>query len=147
MNYVQKDFYLFSSLGITLLYVKVSPSASSGDECLTLALKGRCQNQLKRRQAGPERLMGNGRLAGGALRSVTVTTSSASRLVERAAGGLCEVHFLPLVIGVGDSNRTQRLRCVGRFYIISLNQKCECAGGTGENIQEVDLATGEMQCA
>ncbi|KAF3843464.1 hypothetical protein F7725_002313 [Dissostichus mawsoni] len=31
-----------------------------GEECLTLALKGRCQNQLKRRQAGPERLMGNG---------------------------------------------------------------------------------------
>ncbi|XP_030285288.1 uncharacterized protein LOC115588684 [Sparus aurata] len=78
-----------------------------GDECLTLALKGRCQNQLKRRQTGPERLMGNGRL-----RSGTITTSSGSRLVERAAGGLCEVHFLPLVVGVGDSNRTQRLRCV-----------------------------------
>uniref|UniRef100_A0A3B4Z4L8 Si:ch211-67e16.11 n=1 Tax=Seriola lalandi dorsalis TaxID=1841481 RepID=A0A3B4Z4L8_SERLL len=84
------------------------------DECLTLALKGRCQNQLKRRQAGPERLMGNGhsRLAGGALRGGTITTSGASRLVERAIGGLCEVHFLPLVVGVEDSNRTQRLRCV-----------------------------------
>lgn len=91
---------------------------------MTLALKGRCQNQLKRRQAGPERLMGNGhgRLAGGAPRSGTITTSSASRLVERAAGGLCEVHFLPLVVGIGDSNRTQRLRCVGRFEIIPLTR-------------------------
>ncbi|XP_026150421.1 uncharacterized protein LOC113122950 [Mastacembelus armatus] len=85
-----------------------------GDECLTLALKGRCQNQLKRRQAGPERLIanGHGRVAGGALRSGTVTSSGSSRVVERAIGGLCEVHFLPLVVGVGDSNRTQRLRCV-----------------------------------
>ncbi|XP_040912335.1 uncharacterized protein si:ch211-67e16.11 [Toxotes jaculatrix] len=85
-----------------------------GEECLTLALKGRCQNQLKRRQAGPERLMGNGhsRLSGGALRGGSISTSGGSRLVERAIGGLCEVHFLPLVVGVGDSNRTQRLRCV-----------------------------------
>ncbi|TDH06541.1 hypothetical protein EPR50_G00114540 [Perca flavescens] len=85
-----------------------------GEECLTLALKGRCQNQLKRRQAGPERLMGNGhgRLVGGALRGSTITTSGGSRLVERAVGRLCEVHFLPLVVGVGDSNRTQRLKCV-----------------------------------
>ncbi|XP_047457648.1 uncharacterized protein si:ch211-67e16.11 [Mugil cephalus] len=64
-----------------------------GEECLTWALKGRCQNQLKRRQTGPERLMGNGR-------------------VSSTIGGLCEVHFLPLVVAVGDSNRTQRLRCV-----------------------------------
>ncbi|CAB1422536.1 unnamed protein product [Pleuronectes platessa] len=85
-----------------------------GDECLTLALKGRCQNQLKRRQAGPERLMGNGhsRLAGGALRGGSISTSGGGRLVEWTVGGLCEVHFLPLVVGVGDSNRTQRLRCV-----------------------------------
>lgn len=91
---------------------------SSGDECLTLALKGRCQNQLKRRQGGPERLIGNGhtRLAGGALRGGG-PVSGASRLVERAVGGLCEVHFLPLVVGVGDSNRTQRLKCVGKFQI------------------------------
>ncbi|XP_058478690.1 uncharacterized protein si:ch211-67e16.11 [Solea solea] len=84
-----------------------------GEECLTLALKGRCQNQLKRWQAGPERLMSNGWLAGGALRGGTITTSGGGgRLVERTIGGLCEVHFLPLVVGVGDSNRTQRLRCV-----------------------------------
>ncbi|XP_038577229.1 uncharacterized protein si:ch211-67e16.11 [Micropterus salmoides] len=80
-----------------------------GEECLTLALKGRCQNQLKRRQAGSERLVGNGH---GRLRSGAITTSGGSRLGERAVGGLCEVHFLPLVVGVGDSNRTQRLRCV-----------------------------------
>lgn len=75
---------------------------------------------MKRWQAGPERLMGNGRLTGGALRSGTITTSSANRLVERAAGGLCEVHFLPLVVGVGDNNRTQRLRCVGRSETVPL---------------------------
>ncbi|KAM6934109.1 uncharacterized protein FYW49_000398 [Xenentodon cancila] len=79
-----------------------------GEECLTLALKGQCQNQLKRRQAGPERLFGNGRLPGGALRGGT----GGSRLLERAIGGLCEVHFLPLVVAVGDGNHTQRLRCV-----------------------------------
>ncbi|KAM6946251.1 uncharacterized protein FYW47_017347 isoform 2-T2 [Aplochiton taeniatus] len=31
--------------------------------------------------------------------------------MERSRG-LCEVHFLPLVVGVRDFNRTQRLRCV-----------------------------------
>lgn len=87
---------------------------------MTLARKGRCQNQLKRRQAGPERLLGNGhgRLVGGGgggLRTVTITTSSAGRLAERATGSLCDVHFLPLVVSAGDSNRTQRLRCVGEF--------------------------------
>lgn len=64
-----------------------------GDECLTLAVKGQCQNQLKRR-----------------LRAGII--SGSSRTMERTIGGLCEVHFLPLVIGVGDSNRTQRLRCM-----------------------------------
>ncbi|KAJ0006026.1 hypothetical protein NQD34_015920 [Periophthalmus magnuspinnatus] len=64
-----------------------------GEECLTLALKGQCQNQLKRR-----------------LRAGLVTSSS--RTVERTGGGLCEVHFLPLVVSMGDSNRTQRLKCV-----------------------------------
>lgn len=101
-------------------------SVSSGEECLTLALKSRCQNQLKRRQAGPERLIGNGhgRLSGGSLRSGTISgpVSSASRLVERAVGGLCEIHFLPLVVGVGDSNRTQRLRCVGKSELIVMSR-------------------------
>lgn len=92
---------------------------SSGEECLTLALKGRCQNQLKRRQASPDRIMGNthSRLGGVALRGGSITTSGGSRLLDRAIGGLCEVHFLPLVIGVGDNNRTQRLRCVGESSI------------------------------
>ncbi|AWP13575.1 Hypothetical protein SMAX5B_004760 [Scophthalmus maximus] len=108
-----------------------------GDECLTLALKGRCQNQLKRRLAGPERLMGNGhgRLAVGALRGGTIGTGgggggSGGRLVERAVGGLCEVHFLPLVVGVGDGNRTQRLRCVGESYLKYLHR--------GKDSDEVD---------
>lgn len=64
-----------------------------GEECLTLALKGQCQNQLKRR-----------------LRAGVI--SGSSRTIERSIGGLCEVHFLPLVVGVGDNNRTQRLKCV-----------------------------------
>uniref|UniRef100_H2MVH4 Si:ch211-67e16.11 n=1 Tax=Oryzias latipes TaxID=8090 RepID=H2MVH4_ORYLA len=76
-------------------------------ECLTLALKGRCQNQLKRRQTGPERFLGNSRLSGGGRGG-----PSGGRLLEQAIRGLCEVHFLPLVVAVGDRNRTQRLRCV-----------------------------------
>lgn len=91
--------------------------ASLGEECLTLALKGRCQNQMKRRQTRPEILLDNVRLVGGPLRGVpisTISTGGGTRVVERATGGLCEVHFLPLVVEVGDSNRTQRLRCVGK---------------------------------
>ncbi|CAL8240993.1 unnamed protein product [Merluccius merluccius] len=61
-----------------------------GEECLTLALKGRCQNQLKRRPSASQRLIGN---------------------LERRAGP-CEVTFLPLVVGLRDSNKTQRLRCI-----------------------------------
>uniref|UniRef100_A0A3P8UXW1 Si:ch211-67e16.11 n=1 Tax=Cynoglossus semilaevis TaxID=244447 RepID=A0A3P8UXW1_CYNSE len=78
------------------------------DECLTLALKSRCQNQLKRWQVGW--------LPGGTLRGRSITVGRAGRLVERASGGLCVIHFLPLVVGVGDSNLTQKLRCVhGEF--------------------------------
>ncbi|KAI4874057.1 hypothetical protein NFI96_002970 [Prochilodus magdalenae] len=75
-----------------------------GEECLTLALKTRCQNQLKRRRSRSDRMVGRPRFR----RS---TVSRAGR-VERS-GGLCEIHFLPLVVGVKDSNRTQRLSCVG----------------------------------
>ncbi|XP_035986810.1 uncharacterized protein si:ch211-67e16.11 isoform X1 [Fundulus heteroclitus] len=75
-----------------------------GEDCLTLALRGRCQNQLKRRQTGPQRLFGTRRGAVGTLRG--------SRLLERAIGGFCEVHFLPLVVAIGDSSWTQRLKCV-----------------------------------
>ncbi|XP_061697835.1 uncharacterized protein si:ch211-67e16.11 isoform X2 [Syngnathoides biaculeatus] len=79
---------------------------SPGEECLTQALKGRCQNQLKRQQAGPERLLGHGHSwrVGGAPRGGTVSSP--------VNGRLCEVHFLPLVVGVGDGNQTQRLKCV-----------------------------------
>ncbi|XP_034144951.1 uncharacterized protein si:ch211-67e16.11 isoform X2 [Esox lucius] len=78
-----------------------------GEECLTLALKSRCQNQLKRRQSASERLVGNGH----AQRATVARPGISSVRVERS-GGLCEVHFLPLVVGVRDSNRTQRLRCI-----------------------------------
>lgn len=93
------------------LFLRLSSAfVSSGDECLTLALKGRCENQLKHRHTGAERAIGNCHMTVG-----TITTSSGNRLLERAIGGLCEVHFLPLVVGVRDNNRTQRLRCVGRY--------------------------------
>uniref|UniRef100_A0A3Q2DM86 Si:ch211-67e16.11 n=1 Tax=Cyprinodon variegatus TaxID=28743 RepID=A0A3Q2DM86_CYPVA len=78
------------------------------EECLTLALKGRCQNQLKRRQTGPQRLFGPRRMAAGTLRGGT----AGSRLLEQAIGGFCEVHFLPLVVAIGDSSMSQRLKCV-----------------------------------
>lgn len=74
---------------------------------------------MKRRQTGPERLLDNVRLVGGPLRGGTISTASGSRMVERATGGLCEVHFLPLVVEVGDGNRTQRLRCVGKSTFFS----------------------------
>lgn len=84
---------------------------------------------MKRRQTGPERLLDSVRLVGGPLRGGTISTGSGSRVVERATGSLCEVHFLPLVVEVGDSNRTQRLRCVGKssacyttwFFLTLLN--------------------------
>ncbi|XP_055727892.1 uncharacterized protein si:ch211-67e16.11 [Salvelinus fontinalis] len=78
-----------------------------GEECLTLALKSRCQNQLKRRQSGSERPAGNGR----ARRATVARPRSSPGRVDRS-GGLCEIHFLPMVVGIRDNNRTQRLRCV-----------------------------------
>ncbi|KAK6315493.1 hypothetical protein J4Q44_G00150220 [Coregonus suidteri] len=78
-----------------------------GEECLTLATKSRCQNQLKRRQSGSERLVGNGRA-----RKATVARPRVSPGRVERSGGLCEIHFLPMVVGVRDNNRTQRLRCV-----------------------------------
>ncbi|XP_042169115.1 uncharacterized protein LOC121843536 [Oncorhynchus tshawytscha] len=78
-----------------------------GEECLTLALKSRCQNQLKRRQSGSERLAGSGRA-----RRATVSRPRSSPGRMERSGALCEIHFLPMVVGVRDTNRTQRLRCV-----------------------------------
>ncbi|XP_035265345.1 uncharacterized protein si:ch211-67e16.11 [Anguilla anguilla] len=78
-----------------------------GEECLTLALKSRCQNQLKRRQSRSERPGGKGRARRGAGAGAGAHATRAER-----SGGLCEIHFLPLVVGVRDGNRTQRLHCV-----------------------------------
>ncbi|XP_037344026.2 uncharacterized protein si:ch211-67e16.11 [Pungitius pungitius] len=109
-----------------------------GEECLTLALKGRCQNQLKRRQAGPERLMGNGhRLTGGG--------GGGRRPVERAVGGLCEVHFLPLVVAVGDSNRTQRLKCVDHAAFARCPQPL-AMGSPGPPVSSCELNKNTRRC-
>ncbi|XP_066544683.1 uncharacterized protein LOC136711968 isoform X2 [Amia ocellicauda] len=77
-----------------------------GDECMTLALKSHCENLLKRRQSRSERQGTKGR----ARRSQHPGLLRPSR-AERI-GGICEVHFLPLVVGVRDLSRTQRLHCV-----------------------------------
>lgn len=69
-----------------------------------MAVKTRCQNQLKRRRSRSDRMASRAR----ARRS---TVARPSRVEHNS--GLCEIHFLPLVVGVKDSNRTQRLRCVG----------------------------------
>ncbi|KAI5628050.1 hypothetical protein C0J50_8288 [Silurus asotus] len=69
------------------------------EECMTLALKTRCQNQLKRRRSRSDRTQ---------IRKSVVPRASHT---ERSSG-LCEIHFLPRVVGVRDNNRTQRLRCV-----------------------------------
>ncbi|KAA0716054.1 hypothetical protein E1301_Tti012862 [Triplophysa tibetana] len=74
-----------------------------GEECLTMAVKMRCQNQLKRRRNRSDRMVSRAR----ARRS---TTGRIGRMEH--SSGHCEIHFLPLVVGVRDSNRTQRLRCV-----------------------------------
>lgn len=74
-----------------------------GEECLTMAVKTRCQNQLKRRRSRSDRMASRAR----ARRSTPGRTGRAEH-----SSGLCEIHFLPLVVGVKDSNRTQRLHCV-----------------------------------
>ncbi|XP_060786160.1 uncharacterized protein si:ch211-67e16.11 isoform X2 [Neoarius graeffei] len=74
-----------------------------GEACMTLALKTRCQNQLKRRRSRSDRMMDRTQI-----RKSTVSRTSPT---ERSSG-LCEIHFLPRVVGVRDSNQTQRLRCV-----------------------------------
>ncbi|XP_052003887.1 uncharacterized protein LOC127658567 isoform X2 [Xyrauchen texanus] len=71
-----------------------------GEECLTMAVKTYCQNQLKWRRSRSDRMASRARRTMG--RTGRVQHSS----------GLCEIHFLPLVVGVKDINRTQRLRCV-----------------------------------
>ena len=133
-NYKENFSYITLTQSYTIPQNAFLIFASLGEECLTLALKGRCQNQMKRRQTGPERLLDNVWLLGGSLRGGAISTGSGTRVVERATGGLCEVHFLPLVVEVGDSNRTQILRCVGKssacytacFYLFIVFDTAEC---------------------
>ncbi|XP_039351006.1 uncharacterized protein LOC120374803 [Mauremys reevesii] len=64
-------------------------------ECLTLALRSRCENQTKRRGRGGQGTREAGR----------------ARREEPLVGG-CEIHFLPLVVAAQDPKRQQRLHCV-----------------------------------
>ncbi|XP_038277915.2 uncharacterized protein LOC119863467 [Dermochelys coriacea] len=67
-------------------------------ECLSLALRSRCENRTKRHGRG-----GQGkREAAGARRARR----------EEPLAGLCEIHFLPLVVAALDPRRQQRLHCV-----------------------------------
>ncbi|XP_065416516.1 uncharacterized protein LOC135974104 isoform X2 [Chrysemys picta bellii] len=67
-------------------------------ECLTLALRSRCENQTKRRGRG-----GQG----------TREAAEAGRARrEEPLVGVCEIHFLPLVVAAQDPKRQQRLHCV-----------------------------------
>ncbi|KAM9486384.1 uncharacterized protein Hap1MRO34_006439 [Clarias gariepinus] len=77
-----------------------------GEECMTPALKTQCQNQLKRRRSRSDRTMDR----------TLIRRSAVSRAshTERS-NGFCEIHFLPRVVGMRDSNRTQRLHCVDRL--------------------------------
>ncbi|XP_076010832.1 uncharacterized protein LOC143003925 [Genypterus blacodes] len=117
-NFGHQVFLFYVDMNVTKKRCSHLDGIYLGEECLTRALKGRCQNQLKRRQVGPERLMGNryNRLAGMPLHGSASSSSisAGSRLLQPAIGGLCEVHFLPLVFGVEDKNRTQRLKCVDK---------------------------------
>ncbi|XP_034041995.1 uncharacterized protein si:ch211-67e16.11 [Thalassophryne amazonica] len=81
-----------------------------GDACLTPALKDHCQNQLKRWQIEPERFTGT--RPENSDGTINNPVSGGRGLMERALGRFCEVQFLPLVVTVRDSRRTQRLRCV-----------------------------------
>lgn len=74
-----------------------------GEECMTLAHKTRCQNQLKRRRSRSDRTLGRAR--------VRKSAGSRASHAERSSG-LCEIHFLPRVVAVKDSNRTRSLQCV-----------------------------------
>ncbi|XP_038157300.1 uncharacterized protein si:ch211-67e16.11 [Cyprinodon tularosa] len=107
-NFGHPVFLFYLDMNVTKKRCSHLDGINLGEECLTLALKGRCQNQLKRRQTGPQRLFGPRRMAAGTLRGGT----AGSRLLEQAIGGFCEVHFLPLVVAIGDSSMSQRLKCV-----------------------------------
>ncbi|XP_077176869.1 uncharacterized protein LOC143829592 [Paroedura picta] len=66
-------------------------------ECLTPAQRSRCENQLKRR---PGRSKGRRQRSAGRVRR------------EEPPVGLCEIHFLPLVVVAQDPRHPQKLHCV-----------------------------------
>ncbi|XP_041057191.1 uncharacterized protein si:ch211-67e16.11 [Carcharodon carcharias] len=88
-------------------------------ECMTLALKSRCENLLKRRTSRNERHNAKDRAknrlkaqaARSSLKREVRNAGSQSRREERLVG-LCEIHFIPLVVGQKDVHKEQRLRCV-----------------------------------
>ncbi|XP_062907502.1 uncharacterized protein si:ch211-67e16.11 [Mobula hypostoma] len=88
-------------------------------ECMTLALKSRCENLLKRRSGRAERpntterarRRPRGRVASSRRKREAGSAGPRSRREERLEG-LCEIHFVPLVVGQKDENKEQRLHCV-----------------------------------
>uniref|UniRef100_A0A6J0TKP5 Uncharacterized protein n=1 Tax=Pogona vitticeps TaxID=103695 RepID=A0A6J0TKP5_9SAUR len=66
-------------------------------ECLTLAQRSHCENQLKRR---PGRGKGRSQWPTGRVRR------------EEPPVGLCEIHFLPMAVTVQDPKHLQKLHCV-----------------------------------
>ncbi|XP_043931164.1 uncharacterized protein LOC122804983 [Protopterus annectens] len=88
-------------------------------ECMTLALKNRCENLLKKRSGRSHRQGNKNR----ARRNPQLEEPEGSRNQEPEGSrnrvrreellvGLCEIHFLPLVIGTKDPNKQQRLQCI-----------------------------------
>ncbi|GCC42919.1 hypothetical protein chiPu_0027103, partial [Chiloscyllium punctatum] len=84
---------------------------------MTLALKSRCENLLKRRTSRNEQHNNKDRArkrlkaqaTRGSLTREVRNTSSRSWREERLVG-LCEIHFIPLVVGQRDVHKEQRLR-------------------------------------
>ncbi|XP_053142872.1 uncharacterized protein LOC128340955 isoform X2 [Hemicordylus capensis] len=66
-------------------------------ECLTPAQRSRCENQLKRR---PGRGKGRSQRSAGRIRR------------EEPPVGLCEIHFLPMVVVAQDPKHLQKLHCM-----------------------------------
>ncbi|XP_048341090.1 uncharacterized protein LOC125426618 [Sphaerodactylus townsendi] len=66
-------------------------------ECLTPAQRSHCENQLKRR---PGRGKGRSQQSAGRVRR------------EEPPVGLCEIHFLPLVVVAQDPKHLQKLHCL-----------------------------------
>nr|XP_014341479.1 PREDICTED: uncharacterized protein LOC102357686 [Latimeria chalumnae] len=78
---------------------------------MTLALKSRCENLLKRRTSRSNRQNSHVAARQGQQPQHPGASRHRSRREERLVG-LCTIHFLPLVVGTKDSSRQQRLHCV-----------------------------------